>query len=144
MSYSLDINVLVYSVNTQAPLYDKAKQFLEACASSSELCVLSWETLYGFIRITTHPSIFKNPLDPERALENVRSLVSLPHVTCVSADEKSWNIFEKMRTSFKLRGNIVPDVVIASILEAHGVKKLYTNDRDFWKFPYLKPVNPFE
>lgn len=144
MSYSIDLNVLVYSVNTQAPLYARAKEFLETCTNSNELCVLCWETLYGFMRITTHPGIFKEPLDPEQALENVRFLVSLPQVTCLSADEKSWSIFEKMRTSFKLRGNIIPDVIVASILEAHGVKKIYTNDRDFWKFPYLKPVNPFE
>ena len=39
--------------------------------------------------------------------------------------------------------NLIPDAITASILEANGIQKVYTHDRDFWKFPGLKPVDPF-
>jgi hypothetical protein len=32
--------------------------------------------------------------------------------------------------------------VTASILEANNIKRIYTRDRDFRKFPYLKLVDP--
>jgi len=40
-------------------------------------------------------------------------------------------------------GKLVSDAIIASQLEAAGVRTIYTNDRDFNKFPALKPKNPF-
>ena len=43
-----------------------------------------------------------------------------------------------------LRGNLMTDAVIASQLEANGIKTIYTNDADFKKFPYLKVKNPLQ
>ena len=42
-----------------------------------------------------------------------------------------------------VRGNLVPDAHVASILFQHGVRTIYSNDRDFRKFPSLDVRNPF-
>jgi predicted nucleic acid-binding protein len=42
-----------------------------------------------------------------------------------------------------VRGNLVPDAHVAAILFQHGVRTLYSNDRDFRKFPSLELRDPF-
>ena len=42
-----------------------------------------------------------------------------------------------------VRGNLVPDAHVAAILFQHGVRTLYTNDRDFRKFQSLDVRDPF-
>lgn len=42
-----------------------------------------------------------------------------------------------------LRGNLVPDAHLATILFQHGVRTLDSNDRDFKKFPLLDVPAPF-
>jgi hypothetical protein len=36
----------------------------------------------------------------------------------------------------------VPDAHLAALLRQHGVKKLYTHDRDFLKFSFLDVRDP--
>ena len=45
--------------------------------------------------------------------------------------------------SGRLRGNLVPDAHLASLLRQHGVRTLYTVDRDFRRFPFLDVRDPF-
>jgi predicted nucleic acid-binding protein len=41
-----------------------------------------------------------------------------------------------------VRGNLVPDAHLATILRQHGVGTLYTSDRDFLKFGFLEVRDP--
>jgi predicted nucleic acid-binding protein len=87
MSYSVDVNVLLYASDQANPRYDRALQFLLNRASDPELFCIAWSTLMGYIRISTHPSIFSHPLSPEEALENVESLLNQPRVRVLSEDD---------------------------------------------------------
>ena len=40
------------------------------------------------------------------------------------------------------RGNLVPDAHLAALLRHHGVRTLYTHDRDFRKVPFLVVRDP--
>jgi uncharacterized protein len=42
-----------------------------------------------------------------------------------------------------VRGNLVPDAHVAAILLQHGIRTLYTSDRDFRKFESLDVRDPF-
>jgi predicted nucleic acid-binding protein len=44
---------------------------------------------------------------------------------------------------FPVRGNLVPDAYLAALLRQHGIRILYTNDRDFKKFDFLDVRDPF-
>jgi hypothetical protein len=47
-----------------------------------------------------------------------------------------------MTAEVPTRGNLVPDAHLAAILRQHGVKKLYSHDRDFLKFGFLDIRDP--
>ena len=142
MNYSVDLNILLYSIDTESPHYEKAAAFFPACLGGDATCYLTWDVLYSFVRISTHASIFKFPLTPQAAVSNVASLLAHPRVTALSPSSDSWAIFQRLSGEFPLRGNLVSDAMAASVLEANGVRKIYTHDRDLWKFSFLKPVDP--
>ncbi len=143
MSYSVDVNVLLYASDQASPRYDRALQFLQSRASDPELFCISWPTMMAYIRISTHPRIFSQPLSPEEALRNVESLIGLPRVRVLSEDEGFLAIYRQVTDKFPVRGNLVPDAHLAALLLQHGVTKIYTADSDFKKFEFLEVSNPF-
>ncbi len=142
MSYSIDLNLLLCSIDEDSPVQRKAKHFLIETLRTEELCVLSWETVYGFVRISTHRGIFRNPLSTQAAVANLQALIDHPRVEVISTGRPSWDIFVRLTGEIPIKGNLVPDAALASLLEAAGVKRLYTRDRDFRKFDSLEPVDP--
>jgi toxin-antitoxin system PIN domain toxin len=144
MSYSLDVNILLYASDTSSPKHSEAIHFLKQRASDPDLFCIAWSTLIAFLRIATHPGIFAQPLSPDDALRNVESLLSLPRVRLLSEGEGFLAIYREVTARFPVRGNLVPDAQLAALLRQHGVRRLYTVDRDFRKFDFLEVVDPFE
>jgi len=107
-----------------------------------ELFCLGWPTIMGYLRIATHPSIFGQPLTPEEAMANIATLLNLPHVRFLAEEEGFWEIYMEMTSKVPTRGNLVPDAHLAAILRQHGVRRLYTHDRDFLKFAFLDVRDP--
>lgn len=143
MSYSLDVNVLLYASDRSSDRYTQARGFLDSCVGSPEVLCLAWPTLMSYLRISTHPRIFSAPLAPDEALANISALLSLPHVRPVSELEGFVDAYKHVTGEAPVRGNLVPDAHIAAILFQHGVKTLYSNDRDFRKFQSLNLRDPF-
>ncbi len=97
----------------------------------------------SYLRIATHPRIFSAPLSPEEALGNISALIALPHVRAVSELDGFMDAYRHVAEGTPVRGNLVPDAHVAAILLQHGVRTLYTSDRDFRKFPSLDVRDPF-
>ena len=96
----------------------------------------------AYQRIATHPSNFRNPLDPATAWRNVRRLLALPRVRVIGEDDDFPEVHAKVAGDAGVRGNLVPDAHIATILRQHGVGRIYTADTDFRKFVFLEVVDP--
>jgi len=143
MGFSIDVSILVYASDEGSSFHVRSKELIGELLGVDDTLYLAWEVAYSYIRIATHPSVFEQPLIFDDASANIQELVGNPAVEMIGTNAKSWDIFRRLRDEIAISGNSVPDAVLASILEAHGIKTLYTNDRDFWKFPCLKPVNPF-
>jgi uncharacterized protein len=143
VSYSLDVNVLLYASDRSSDRHDHARRFVETCAAGPELLCLAWPTLMSYLRIATHPRIFAAPLSPDEALGNVSALLGLPHVRAVSELDGFLDVYKHVTGETSVRGNLVPDAHVATILFQHGVRTLYSNDRDFRKFLSIDLRDPF-
>jgi uncharacterized protein len=143
VSYSLDVNVLLYASDRSSDRHARARSFVETCAAGPEILCLAWPTVMSYLRIATHPHIFSAPLSPDEALSNVSALIGLPHVRVVSELDGFLNAYKHIAGGMPVRGNLVPDAHVAAILFQHGVRTLYTNDRDFLKFQSLDVRDPF-
>ncbi len=143
MSFALDVNILLYASDTRSPFFDRAKSFIESCIAEKEVFSLGWPTVMSYLRIATHPAVFDHPLSPDEAMANVETLLSLPHARFLSEEEGFWDVYRATTSEVPTRGNLVPDAHLAALLRQHGVKTLYTHDRDFLKFPFLDVRDPF-
>jgi uncharacterized protein len=143
VSYSIDVNVLLYASDRSSERYARARRFVESCAAGPEILCLAWPTLMSYLRIATHPRIFTAPLSPDEALGNVCALLDRPHVRPVAELNGFVDAYKHVVGEMPVRGNLVPDAHVAAILFQHGVRILYSNDRDFRKFQSLDLRDPF-
>jgi len=144
VSFSVDVNVLLYAADASSPRHARAREVLDEGAGRSEIFALAWPTLLGFLRISTHPRSFATPLSPAQAQANVQALLSLPNARAIGEDEGFWETYRELAGTLVARGNLVPDLHLASLLKLHGVRTLYTNDSDFKRFDFLDLRNPFQ
>jgi toxin-antitoxin system PIN domain toxin len=142
VSFSLDANLLLYAVNEASPEHPRALAFLKRCAAGTELVCLAWPTVMAFLRIATHPAIFPAPLSWREASDHVDALLGLPHLRVLSEQEGFWEVYRSLSAPLSPRGNLVTDAHIAAILKQNGVTRLFTNDADFRRFPFLAVENP--
>ena len=142
MSYSLDVNLLLYASDVSSPFHEKARGFLEACMNRRDVLYLSWPTLMGYLRIATHPSVFDEPLTPEEAMANVETLLGLSNTRCLVEEEGFWESYRATAGDTAVRGNLVPDAHLAALLRLHGIRTLHTHDRDFLRFDFLDVRDP--
>jgi uncharacterized protein len=143
VSYSIDVNVLIYASDRSSGRHECARRFIETCAAGPEVLCLAWPTLMSYLRIATHPRIFAQPLTPDEALANIAALVGLPHARAVSELDGFLDAYRRVAGDMPARGNLVPDAHVATILFQHGVRTIYTNDRDFLKFESIEARDPF-
>jgi toxin-antitoxin system PIN domain toxin len=142
MSYSIDANLLLYASNRSSPHHEAARRFVAARETDPDLLCLTWPALMAYQRIATHPAIFANPLDPAAAWRNVRRLLALSRARVIGEEEGFAEDYATVATAAAVRGNLVPDAHIATLLRQHGVGRIYTADTDFRKFDFLEVVNP--
>jgi len=143
MSQTVDVNVLLYATNRDAPEHRRARALVDHLAAGPELVVLLWPALMGFLRIATHPRIFESPLTPDEAVTNVEALLALPHVRAVGEDDGFWPLYRRVVEPAPVRGNLVPDAHLVALMLAHGVSSIWSRDRDLRKFDGITVRDPF-
>ena len=144
MSYSIDANLLLYASDRSSPQCGRALEFLASRSDDGDLLCMTWPSLMAYLRISTHPYIFHSPLTPSEAWENIRSLLDLPRCRVINEEESFSMDYTHVTQGIIVRGNLVPDAHIATILRQHGVNRIYTADTDFLKFRFLEVINPLE
>jgi hypothetical protein len=143
VSYAIDLNVLLYASDEASPRHSGARAFVERCLAEREICCLAWPTILGYLRISTHPGIFRRPLSHEKAVANVEDILQAPHVRVLAEDDGFWDVYREVTADVPTRGDLVPDAHLAALLRRHGVRTLWTVDRDFLKFRFLDVRDPF-
>ncbi len=142
MSFAIDVNILLYASDTGSPHFERASSFIESCIAQKEVFFVGWPTVMSYLRIATHPSVFDHPLSPDEAMANIENLLNLPHARFLSEEDGFWAVYRAITSALPIRGNLVPDAHLAALLRCHGVKILYTHDRDFLKFPFINVRDP--
>ncbi len=142
MSFGIDVNILLYASDQSSPQHGRAAGFLQSCAADGQVFCLAWLTLMSYLRMSTHPRIFAQPLSHADAARNVEALMALPHCRVIGEQDGFWNTYRDITGDVPTRGNLVPDAHLAAVLRQSGIATLYTHDRDFRKFAFLEVRDP--
>lgn len=137
----VDANLLLYAYHPKAEQHEKSRRWLEAVLSGSDVVGFAWLTLWAFVRISTNPRVFENPLSASEAADAVSSWLDQPVSTILQPGGRHWDILRAVARDGQAVGPLFMDAVLAAIAMEHGAT-LCTTDRDFARFPGLKWTNP--
>ena len=142
MSYTIDVNILVYASDRTSPFHEAAGAFMRDRPRDPDILCLTWPVIMAYVRLVTHPRMFTAPMSQSAAVDNVAALLRMPRCRVVTEPDDFLGVYREVAVEVAARGNLVPDAHLAALARAHGVRTIYTHDRDFRKFPFLDVVDP--
>lgn len=137
----VDVNILIYAVNEQAPLHGRAKSWLESAISGRDTVALAWSVLLAFLRLTTRPGLFQNPLPSGDAFDLIDAWLDQPAVILIQPGSRHLRILRDLLSPIGTGGNLTSDAHLAALAIEHRAE-LHSADSDFARFPNLMWRNP--
>lgn len=137
----IDVNVLVYAHRRDAHNHRAYRRWLEKCIGSDQAYGMAELVLGGFLRIVTHPRIFRFPTSIADALRFASELRDQPNCVIVTPGPRHWEIFGNLCLAAGAKGNLVPDAYLAALAIESGSEWI-TTDRDYSRFPGLRWRHP--
>lgn len=137
----VDLNVLLYAVNGDAPQHAPIRAWWESALNGDEPIALAWVVLLGFLRLATHPRVFPTPLTPEQALAKVDQWLAQPPVRVLAESDEHWRVLRSLLATSGTAGNLTTDAHLASLAITHGAV-LVSCDADFGRFTKLRWEHP--
>jgi len=137
----LDVNLLIYAVNRDAPLHRPAKAWLEETLAGPETVAFSWNVLLAFLRLTTRPGLFRNGLSVKAAFEVIQSWLDQPAAAIVHPGGRHLRILQDLLSPLGTGGNLTSDAHLAALAVEHGAE-LCSCDADFARFAGLRWRDP--
>ena len=138
-----DINVLVYAHRTEAQDHSAYRKWLETLINSDQAYGVSDLVLSGFLRVVTHPRIFRPPSDLASGLGFIQQIRDQPNAVLIAPGPRHWEIFKGLCEVTRARGNLIPDAYLAALAIESGSEWI-TTDHDYSRFPGLKWRHPMD
>ena len=135
--------MLVYAHRRDADRHDEYRAWLEDVVASDQQFGVSELVLSGFLRIVTHPKVFKSPTPLAQATAFCEALRSQPNAAVLAPGARHWPIFTSLCAEVGARGNLIPDAYLAALAIETGSEWI-TTDGDYRRFPGLTLRHPLD
>ena len=139
----VDTNILLYAADRDSEFHAPCRRCLENLRADQVPSYLSWSICYEFLRVSTHPRVFRSPWDSRLAWSFIESILAAPGFGLLTETNRHQAALEQTLAELTgLRGNILHDVHTAVLMRENGINRIYTRDTDFARFPFLTIVDP--
>ena len=139
---ALDTNLLVYAHRRDTEWHGRAAESVRNLAEGSAPWALPWPCVHEFVAVVTHPRIFLSPTPLDAALDQVSAWMESPTVVLLGEAPGYWQILAEAAKTGLATGPRIHDARVAALCLHHGVRELWSADRDFGRFPALHVRNP--
>lgn len=139
---AVDTNLLVFAHRRDSSFHSSAKDLVTELAEDRAAWAIPWPCLHEFHDIVTHPRIYAPPSTPEQSIAQIEAWLASPTLQLLSENEMHWPELRGLLGKAKVQGPLVHDARIAALCLSHGVRELWSADRDFGRFPRLHVKNP--
>jgi len=139
---AVDTNILVYAHRRDEQWHDRAADCLRSLAEARTAWAIPWPCVHEFLAVATHPRIHAPSTPLADALEQVDAWIESPSLLLLGEGAEHWPTLRPLLATGRVAGPKIHDARIAALCLAHGVRALWTVDRDFSRFPTLQAVNP--
>lgn len=139
---AVDTNILVYAHRRDAAFHVVASRRVGALATGAEAWAIPWPCIHEFLAIVTHPRIYRPPTPLPLALDQVDAWLESPSIVLLAESDDHWRSLKEALTRGQVVGAAVHDGRIAAICQQHGVRELWSADRDFSRLGGIVVKNP--
>lgn len=141
--FVVDTNILVYAADEDSQFHNRCRELLQDWRRQSSAWYLTWGVVYEFLRVITHPRVFRKPWTIAEAWSFVEAILASPSLGFLVAEERHADVATEVIKSLPfLSGNLLYDAQTAILMREHGIKRIYTRDTDFFRFPFLESIDP--
>ena len=138
-----DVNLLVYAHNEIMPQHAAARAWWTALITEQQTIAIPWVVALGFLRLVTHPSVFRDPLPVLQALERMEGWFGLANVETLEPGANHLRIMKRLVAATGATASLVTDAHLAALAIEYGCE-LHSNDLDFARFPGVDWRNPLQ
>lgn len=141
--FVVDTNILLYAAERNFPEHARARAALLGFRSGADAWFLTWGIVYEFLRVATHPKVFRRPWSAREAWSYVEALLAAPGLRVLAETERHAAVAAEVVAGVSdLRGNLLHDAHTAILMKEHGVRDICTRDTDFHRFPFVRVIDP--
>lgn len=141
--FVVDTNVLVYAADGDSPAHERCLALVEGWRRQASAWYVTWPIVYEFLRISTHPRVFRTPWPVHRAWEFIAALLASPGLAVLAPTGRHADVAAEVIAELPfLAGNLMHDAHTAILMREHGIRRVYTRDTDFHRFPFVEPIDP--
>jgi uncharacterized protein len=117
---AVDTNILVYAHREDSPFHDAASKRIAELAEGSATWSIPWP----------------------RALDQMDAWLESPTLALLAESTDHWPALRALLVGGRIAGAQVHDARIVALCRQHGVRALWSADRDFNRFAGLTVVSP--
>jgi toxin-antitoxin system PIN domain toxin len=139
---AVDTNLLVYAHREDSLWHEAAAARITELAEDRTPWAIPWPCLHEFVAIVTHPRIYVPPTPLAGAIDQIEAWLEAPGLVLLAETEGYWPELRAALEAGRIVGAQVHDARIAALCRLHGVRELWTADRDFSRFAGLRVRNP--
>jgi uncharacterized protein len=141
--FVVDTNVLVYAANQHSAGHKPCQELLSEWRGRTEPWYLTWGIIYEFLRVATHPRVFPKPLSLGQAWAFLNAALAAPAAGVLQETQRHEGVFQEVAAEVAgIAGNLVFDAHTAVLMREHGIRRIYTHDAHFRRFPFLEVIDP--
>lgn len=141
--FVVDTNVLVYAADEESRFHQPCRALLSAWRSQASAWYCTWNVFYEFLRIVTHPRVFRKPWAAGEGWSFLESILESPGLGLLTPTDRHALVAAEVFGELPwLAGNLMHDAHTAVLMREHGIRRIYTRDTDFHRFPFIEPIDP--
>lgn len=141
--FVVDTNILLYAADRDSPAHLTCRVQVDAWRKQSSIWYLTWGIVYEFLRVATHPNVFRKPFSAKNAYLFIQAILISPSVGMLVETERHQAMVSEVLADLPdITGNLVFDAHTAILMKEHGIRTIYTRDSDFHRFTFLEVINP--
>jgi uncharacterized protein len=141
--FVVDTNILLYAADQDSEAHAVCRQRLEDWRQQPSPWFVTWGICYEFLRVSTHPRVFRQPWTAIAARGFIDALLmSLGLTLLVPTRGHAAVLSQTLDELPDVRGNLMHDLHTAVLMREHGISRIVTRDTDFHRFPFLTVIDP--
>lgn len=141
--FVVDTNILVYAADADSPDHAECRRRVEAWRRQATPWHLTWGIVYEYLRVSTHANVFRKPFTMPQAWSFIEAILASPSLEMLVETDRHASVASAFIEEVSgLRGNLAFDAHTAILMREHGIRRIYTRDMDFHRFPDIEVIDP--